>query len=213
MLIKSSPERGIKTTLRRSLSVSSSYFVPQYQTETRLTERLLAPQEKGWVLEWFLAALSFSRQYTSRAKVQTKTHLAHETPPTPLAPQRFNSSNAVSDTLLARLALWQPKSHVASLAVRVTLVYRKANIIVDKVAISRNVQLTPAPKRQRERTTRREEWVPTLSTEKVLFVVHTFTESGIVERDEPLVDDGSLAVETTRSKCLHESYTLSQWQS
>lgn len=95
---------------------------------------------------------------------------------------------------------------MAGLAVWVPLVHREANIIVDEFAVAREVQLARACNRRWEWTRWRKEWVPAFSTEKVLFVVSTFTEGGIVERDKPFIDDGSLAVETARSKGLFESY-------
>jgi hypothetical protein len=140
-------------------------------------------------------------------KKKVLTHVAHETPPTPLASQRLHSSDTIPDALLARLTFWQPKSHMAGLAIRVSLVHREANIVVDELAVAREVQLARARNGRRKRTGWRKEWVPAFSTEKVLFVVSTCTKGRIVERDEPFVDDGRLAVEATRSKRLFESYT------
>ena len=96
---------------------------------------------------------------------------------------------------------------MAGLAIRVSLVHCEANIIVDELAIAREVQLARARIGRRKQTGWRKERVPAFGTEKVLFVVSTFTEGGVVERDEPFVDDGRLAMETTRSKILSESYT------
>lgn len=93
-----------------------------------------------------------------KAEAQSKvsnlwTHLAHETPPTPLASQCFYSSDAVPDALFARLALWHPKSHMAGFAIWVSLVHREANIIiVDELAVARKVQLARACNRRLERT-------------------------------------------------------------
>lgn len=96
---------------------------------------------------------------------------------------------------------------MAGLAIRVSPVHRETNIIVDELAVAGEAQLTRARYRRLERTGWRKEWVPAFSTEKVLFVVSTFTESRIVERDKSFVDDGCLAVETAGSKGLFESYT------
>lgn len=138
---------------------------------------------------------------------EVSTHVANEAPPTPLATQRLHSSDTIPDALLTRTTFWQPKSHMAGLAIRVSLVHRESNVVVDELAIASEVQLARARNGRRKRTTWRKERVPAFSTEKVLLVVSTCTEGGIVERNEPFVDDGRLAVETTRSKSLFESYT------
>ena len=93
---------------------------------------------------------------------------------------------------------------MAGLAIWMALVHRETDIVVDELAIAREVQLSRTRNGRREWTIWRKEWVSAFSTEKVLFVVGAFTESGIVERDEPFVNDRSLAMETAGGKSLLE---------
>ena len=69
-------------------------------------------------------------------RMDNRTHLTHKTAPTPLGAQRLYGSHTVPNTLLAPLAFWHPKAHVTGLAIRVALVYREANIVIDKLAVA-----------------------------------------------------------------------------
>lgn len=123
---------------------------------------------------------------------------AYEALPTPLSTKCFYSTHSIPDASLARFASRHPKPYMARFTIRVTLVNCKADIVVLKFAIAIDVQFSGtccSSGRCKER-------ISTLGTEKMLFMVHPFTECRIIEGDEPLVDDGGLTMEAPWRKFL-----------
>lgn len=89
---------------------------------------------------------------------------------------------------------------MARLTVRMTLVHGEPNIVIlyhHPRLILFGLLCTPDRGRQ--------ERVPTLSAKKMLLMVGALPECGVVERDEPLVDDGCPAVITLRREFLNET--------
>lgn len=82
------------------------------------------------------------------------------------------------------------------LAVRVALVHRETNIVINiELAITRDRQPATPRRRWKER-------VPTLRTKKVLLVISPLSQRIVVKRDEPLVNNCRFAVIATRHKVL-----------
>ncbi len=88
---------------------------------------------------------------------------------------------------------------MARLAVRVALVHRESNIVV-RVRRERTIARERARRRARGR--RREKRVAALRAKEVLLVVRPLPQLGVVQRDEPLVDDRRLAVVAPRRESL-----------
>lgn len=108
---------------------------------------------------------------------------------------------------MARLAVRVPAEHREADLVPVLIqrdVERAVALDADLVRVLVRVRVTVerGPLARFARGRRREEWVAALGAEEVLFVVCAFPECGVVERDEPLVDDGRLAGIALRSECL-----------
>lgn len=125
------------------------------------------------------------------------THRTREALPAPLPPKCLYSLHPVPDTLLALLALRHAQPYVARLAVWVAAVHGEAHVVV-----CRELAITCERARRRAGICGREERVTTLGAEEVLLVVCALAQLGIVERDEPLVDDGRLAVVASRRELL-----------
>lgn len=129
------------------------------------------------------------------------THGTGEAFPTPLASKCLNGLSSVSNALFTPLTLWQPQPHMTSLAVWMTLVHSKPNIVIFKRTISSDVQFSGTTC-MRTVNTRCEEWITTFGAEEVLFVISSFTKCRIVKGYEALVDDGSFTVVATGRKVL-----------
>jgi hypothetical protein len=87
---------------------------------------------------------------------------------------------------------------VTRLAVRVALVHRETNIVINiELAITRDRQPATPRRRWKER-------VPTLRTKKVLLVISPLSQRIVVKRDEPLVNNCRFAVIATRHKVLRD---------
>jgi len=81
---------------------------------------------------------------------------------------------------------------MTALAIRMTLVHRKPNVIILEFPVPTDVQL---PSRVRlGPIARGEEGVPAFRAEEVLFVISAFTEPWVVEGDESFVDNGCFAM-------------------
>lgn len=87
---------------------------------------------------------------------------------------------------------------MAHLAVRVSFVHGKGDVVVFKVAISADVQLSGAGRCPR----RREKRIAALRAKEMLFVVSSLSECGVVKGNKSFVDDSGLAMEASRCKCL-----------
>jgi hypothetical protein len=142
---------------------------------------------------------------------QKKTHLAHKTSPTPLAPECLHSLHSILNAHLAFLALGHPQPHMTLFAIRVTLVHRKPDIIVSKLAISGDVQLARASTvgvwvwvcaRFGVGDGRREERIAAFCTEKMLFMIRPLPKRRIIKRDEPFINNRRLARITSWRKAL-----------
>ena len=94
---------------------------------------------------------------------------------------------------------------MARLAVRMTAVHRKAHIIRLELAVARQGQL-PAPLFSLFKIGARgcEKRVAAFSAEKVGFVVRPLPKGRVIETDEPLFNDGSLALVASGSKILQK---------
>lgn len=90
---------------------------------------------------------------------------------------------------------------MARLAIRVTLIHCETDVIVFKRPVSSDIQFSSRSV-MRFVNARGKEWVTALGTEEVLFVVGPFTERGIIESYETLVDDSGLTVIAARSEVL-----------
>jgi hypothetical protein len=127
---------------------------------------------------------------------ETITHRADKTPPTPLSAKRLHCPLPITNALLAALALWHSQTNVTCLAVGVALVDRELDAIFHERAVSCNSEAFGLRHR---RVSRWEKRIAAFGTEEVLLVICTFSKTGIVERDETLVDDCGLAVVASRS--------------
>lgn len=129
------------------------------------------------------------------------THSTHKARPAPLPPERLHRTVPLADALLAPLALRHAQPHVARLAVRVPAVHGEAHVVVRKgpVAAHRQV-LFPVSLGWRRR---REERVAALCAEEMLLVIRPLPERGVVQCDEPLVDDRRLAGVAPRREVLY----------
>lgn len=175
--------------------VCSSDLVTNHDTETTFAVRLVVSLKEGWVLKGVVAALRSPNVMFKSTRVRKNTYCASETLPTPLSSKRLHGPDPVPNALFTFLTLWHPQSHMTGLAVRVPSIYRKAYIIVSPFECSVSSETSAS-------RTRRKEGVATFGAEKVLFVVGTFAELGIIEGDEDLVDDGSLTVVASWSELL-----------
>ena len=88
---------------------------------------------------------------------------------------------------------------MTSLAIRVALVHRETDVVLR----ARGERAVACECARRCTWLRRwEERVSALGTEEVLLVVRSLPQLGIVERDEPLIDDHRLAVVAPRRELL-----------
>ena len=83
------------------------------------------------------------------------------------------------------------------LAIGMSFVYRESDIIFIRFEGPIATEATAT-------CTGWHEWITTLRTEEVLFVISPFTKIWVIECDEDLIDDVCLTVITERSKHLKE---------
>jgi hypothetical protein len=165
--------------------------------ETRLLERLFTALPKG--------------QRPIQGDARPLTHLTHKASPTPLPSKSLNSLHPIPNTLLTLLTLWHPQAYMTGLAIGMSLVHREPNTIVSEFSIPRNTQFARTSRRPRDRVTGRcEEGVSTFGTEKVLLVISAFAKCGIIQGDEPLVDNGRFTRVTARGKTLSPTSTCTK---
>jgi len=107
--------------------------------------------------------------------------------------ERFYSLHAIPNDVLALIAFWRPEPHVACLAIRVSLIHGESHIIILKLAIAFERD-TPATLGIFAIDARSEEWVSTLGTEKVLFVICALPKLRIVQSYKALIHYGCLAM-------------------
>jgi len=107
--------------------------------------------------------------------------------------ERFYSLHAIPNDALALFACWRPEPDVTCLAISVSLIYGEPHIIILKLAIAFERD-TPATVVILAINARSEEWISTLGTEKVLFVICALPELRIVQSYEALVHNGCLAM-------------------
>lgn len=72
---------------------------------------------------------------------EERTHITNETRPAPLPAQRLHRLIAVANAPFAALALGQPQTYVAGLAVRMAAVHGESYVVRLKLPIAADVQL------------------------------------------------------------------------
>jgi hypothetical protein len=107
--------------------------------------------------------------------------------------ERFYSLHAIPNYALALFAFWRPEPDVTCLAIRVSLIHGEPHIVILKLAIAFERD-TPATVVILAINARGEEWISTLGTEKVLFVICALPELRIVQSYEALVHNWCLAM-------------------
>ena len=125
----------------------------------------------------------------------TKTHRTREALPAPLPAQRLDRLHPIPDTPLAFLTLRHSQPNVTRLTIGMPFVYRESDIIFIRFEGPISTEATAT-------CTGWHEWITTLRTEEVLFMISAFTKIWVIERDEDLIDDVCLTVITERSKHL-----------
>lgn len=126
-----------------------------------------------------------SEQFCDQQSKRRYTYRADEALLVPFGPQRIDRDFWY--WLSTRFALRLVKPDMASLAVRMTLVYDK------RVGLA-NIVLLSAFGPRRRRLGRVEKRVAAFGAEEVQLVVISLAEHVVVERDEAVLDDGGLAV-------------------
>jgi hypothetical protein len=122
-----------------------------------------------------------------------KTYGTTEALPVIFPAERFYSLHAIPNAVLALLAFGRPESDMARLAIRVPIIHGEPHIVILKLAIAAERD-TPAPLGILAINARSEEWISTLGTKKVLFVIRALPQLGIVQSNKALVHNGCLAM-------------------
>ena len=125
-----------------------------------------------------------------------ETYSADETLPTPFPSKGLDRRCAFSYTLLTFLTLRHSQPNVTRLTIGMPFVYRESDIIFIRFEGPISTEATAT-------CTGWHEWITTLRTEEVLFMISAFTKIWVIERDEDLIDDVRLTVITERSKHLN----------
>lgn len=117
--------------------------------------------------------------------------------------ERLYSLHTIPNAVLALLAFRRSEPDMACLAIRVPLIHGEPHIVILKFAIAAERD-TSATLGILAINTRSEEWISTLGTEKVLFVIRALPQLWIVQSYEAFVHNGCLAMiapwrETLRS--------------
>jgi hypothetical protein len=118
--------------------------------------------------------------------------------------ERFYSLHTIANDVLALFAFWRPEPDVAFLAIRVSLINGEPYIVILKLAIAFKRD-TPATLGIFAINAWSEEWISTLGTEKVLFVICAFPELWVVQCYKALVHNRSLAMIATWCETLRSN--------
>ena len=119
--------------------------------------------------------------------------------------------HTVPNPLLAFLAFRGAESYVTRLAIWVSLVHGKADIVVLKLAIAFE-RHTPRTLCVLTINARRQERVTALGAEEMLLVICALSELGIIKGNEAFVHNRCLAVIASWRKTLdHRSMVSAEW--